>query len=85
MTDTPNRQPLSPAAQAVLDAYGNEVGGSAAITSYERRGITAALRAAVGQVRTDPNLKRQIARREAEMLTLNKVLAIATELEDAND
>lgn len=44
----------------------------------------AALRAAVGQVRADPNLKRHIARREAEMLTLNKILAIAAELEGAN-
>ena len=84
MTDPQNHQPLSPAAQAVMMAATN---GNINVVNdpVYRQCIAAALRAAVGQVRTNPNLKRQIARREAEMLTLNKILAIATELEDAND
>lgn len=37
---------LSPQAQAVLDAYGNQIGGTDAIMGSERRGVAAALRAA---------------------------------------
>jgi len=37
---------LSPAAQAVLDAYGHYSGGTGCILDYELRGVVAALRAA---------------------------------------
>lgn len=74
---SPNRPPLSPAAQAVLDAYGHEVGGSAAITSYERRGIAAALRAAAeqGENLYDPH-EGKVA-----VVRVEQLLAIASELE----
>jgi hypothetical protein len=58
---------LSPGAQAVLDAYGGEVGGTAAITSYERRGVAAALRAAADHL--------------GSCNASTELLAIATELE----
>ena len=43
-------EPLSHAAQAVLDAYGNCIGGTVAMMGSERRGLIAALRAAADQV-----------------------------------
>lgn len=46
---------LSPAAQAVLDAYGNQIGGTDAIMGSERRGVAAALRAAADQVKRGPD------------------------------
>ena len=67
---------LSPEAQAVLDAYGEQVGGSAAITSYERRGIAAALRAAVLQAL--PQFSTG-----ADRAPFAPILAIAAELEGA--
>ena len=75
MTD---RTPLSPAAQAVLDAA-----REAWITKDDSRSIAAAaLRAAVAEVRTDRELKRHYAATMSEMLVLDKLLAIATELEN---
>lgn len=75
---------LSPAAQAVMIAATN--GNTNVIDDpVYRQCIAAAVRAAVGQVRTDPNLKRHIAATLAEMLTLDKILTIAAELERGND
>jgi hypothetical protein len=45
---------LSPAAQAVLDAYGNEVGWPRPY-KHERHGLAAALRAAADQVKRGPD------------------------------
>ena len=44
---------LSNAAQAVLHAYGNCIGGVDAMMGSERRGLVAALRAAADQVAPD--------------------------------
>lgn len=77
---------LSPTAQAVLDAYGNQVGGSAAITSYERRGLAAALQAAVDQAVPEEPLhggdQRWMWERDARQERRKKLLAIAFELEE---
>ena len=63
---------LSPAAQAVRQA---------AINAEPGKAIPAALCIAVHQVRTDRDLKRRFAATMAEMLVLDKILAIAAELE----
>ena len=68
---------LSLAAQAVLDAAGRRY----AVDGDLQDSIAAAIRAAVEQVRTDRNLKRHYAATIAEMLVLDRVLAIATELD----
>ena len=60
---------LSSAARVIMDAYGNEVGGVAAITSYERRGVAAALRAAALYCKRDKLI----------------LISIADELEKEND
>jgi hypothetical protein len=67
-------QSLSPAAQAVLDAYGNQIGGIDAIMGSERRGLAAALRAAAvnGGIKT---------RGGGVILDCRFILAIAAELE----
>jgi len=44
---------MSPAAQTVLHAYGNCIGGVDAMMGSERRGLVAALRAAADQVAPD--------------------------------
>jgi hypothetical protein len=68
---------LSPQVQAVLDAFR---------TNHTGQGcLAAALRAAADQVRTDHNLKRHYAATIAEMLVLDKLLAIAAELENGNN
>ena len=46
MTDTPNRPPLSPAAQAVLDAAAQAMECTDGFLPYERELMAAALRAA---------------------------------------
>ena len=67
---------LSPQAQAVLDAiFGISPAPADEIAA-------AALRAAVAEVRTDRELKRHYAATMSEMLVLDKLLAIATELEN---
>lgn len=72
---------LSPAAQAVSDAS-----HEAWVTKDDPWSIAAAaLRAAAEQVRTDRNLKRHYAATMAEMLVLDKLLAIAAELEDQHE
>ncbi len=68
---------LSPAAQAVLDAFWRQPG--------DRSAIAAALRAAVDQIQTNSNRKRHYAATASEMLVLYKILVIADELENAND
>ena len=78
--------PLSPAAQAVLDAYGNEIGGIDAIMGSERRGLAAALHAAADQVVPEPD---EAAKATFSFAALrhrwqirDRFLAIATELEN---
>ncbi len=66
---------LSPAAQAVLDAF-------LRAPCDDKLLVAAALRAAVAEVRTDRELKRHYAATMSEMLVLDKLLAIATELEN---
>lgn len=81
----PGPEPLSPAAQAVLDAYGHEVGGIAAITSYERCGLAAALRAAAEQPYEVPAHIRGQAYwpfRNGVDADRSRLLAIAAELEN---
>lgn len=70
---------LSPASQAVMDAFtgDNTIYG----LHLMRPKLAAALRAAVRQVKTDENLKRHYAAVLSEMLVLDKLLAIAAELE----
>ena len=71
---------LSPAAQAVLDAVTAELDWDARYHSHQA--AAAALRAAVAEVRTDRELKRHYAATMSEMLVLDKLLVIATELEN---
>ena len=77
MTDTTT---LSPAAQAVLDAA-NGMYRYRPDREDTRLAAAAAIRAAVEQVRTDRNLKRHYAATMAEMLVLDRILAIAADLE----
>lgn len=70
--------PLRPTAQAVLCAAARRY----AIDGDLQDSIAAALRAAVAEVRTDRELKRHYAATMSEMLVLDKLLAIATELEN---
>jgi hypothetical protein len=82
---------LSPAAQAVLHAYGNCIGGVDAMMGSERRGLVAALRAAADQ--TVPreewpdqsigfaNWNLATERCEQRKNIRTKLLAIAAELE----
>jgi len=81
MTD-PTR--LSPAAQAVLYAYEEKVGSTAAITSYERSGIAAVLRFAADQVafnNLDDSRNNLPAALECECRRIRcELLAIAAEL-----
>ena len=74
---------LSPAAQAVLDAYGNQIGGTDAIMGSERRGIAAALRAAADQVApSDADEPRNYLPMAIECQRIrSELLAIAAELE----
>jgi hypothetical protein len=65
-------QPLSSAAQAVLDAYE---------TSYTESGLVAALRAAAEEVVLP---KYQYANWEMAHLIMQEILAIAAELEGAD-
>ena len=62
---------LSPAAQAVLDAYWDD----APLESGARCGLAAALRAAADQVEPDDGVPSEVRR------VLDKLLAIANELE----
>ena len=43
-------KPISPAAQAVLDAYAEHNGGAEGMLSFERQGVAAALRTVADQV-----------------------------------
>ena len=77
-------QPLSPAAQAVLAAYGNEIGGIDAIMGSERRGLAAALRATADQLAQIPivvgePLRGSLAKSMA-VVHVADLLAIAAEL-----
>ena len=73
-------EPLSAAAQAVLDAYGNEIGGIDAIMGSERRGLAAALRELADQV--TPLLARspEDSREDERLCVRDEILAIAAEL-----
>ena len=62
------RLPLSPAAEAILSAYGNHIGGVEAIMGSERRGLSAALRELAGRINGADAVRQD-------------VLAIAAELE----
>lgn len=70
---------LSPAAQAVMESYGKEVGGTAAITSYERRGLAAALRVAAYKVAPARPVLDCCGLQEQQIR--HQLLAIASELE----
>jgi hypothetical protein len=75
-------QPLSPAAQAVLDAYDN-----APFVDYDigdRVAIAAALRAAADQVVSDPQSDPTTWTQCAFLGVREDLLAIAAELEGAN-
>jgi hypothetical protein len=66
---------LSPAAQTVLHAYGNCIGGVDAMMGSERRGLVAALRAAAAHC-----LPQTI--RDRRWIRVEDILAIAAELEN---
>jgi hypothetical protein len=68
---------LSPAAQAVLDAYGNEVGIPRPY-EHERHGLAAALRAAADQV-VPPELEEEFIDRN-QALPLTKMVQIRRQL-----
>ena len=72
---------LSHQAQAVMIAATN---GNANVVNdpVYRQCIAAALRAVVAEVRTDRELKRHYAATMSEMLVLDKLVALATELEN---
>jgi hypothetical protein len=71
----PGPEPLSPAAQAILDAYGSETGDIDCVWhSSELKGLAAALRAVVVQVAPVSTNARQMKIRD-------ELLAIANELE----
>lgn len=81
-------EPLSPAAQAVLNAYGSFTGGVEATMLSERRGLAAAIRALVDQVLPDDGdcWKRDMRgdawiRWEERKLIRAEIFAIAAELE----
>jgi hypothetical protein len=65
-------KPLSPAAQAVLDAFRP--------TSHHRKALAAALRAAADQV-----IRVQVYMTQEERSIRDYLLAIAAELEGGND
>ena len=74
---------LSPAAQAVLDAaFGRWMEIDDIDDDIPGKIAVAALRAAVAEVRSDRELKRHYAATMSEMLVLDKLLALATELEN---
>jgi hypothetical protein len=74
---------LSPAVQAVLYAYGHEIGGVDCIMGSERRGVAAALRAAADQVTpSDADEPRNNLPMAMECQRIRaEILAIAAELE----
>jgi hypothetical protein len=87
-------KPLSPQAQAVLDAFGNATGSYAWVLADEHRGIAAALRAVADQVvPNDYDPPRTSIYPEAQAFVDGKecrnesvryeLLAIAAELEGA--
>jgi len=83
MTD----QPLSPSAQAVLDAVAAQMEGewiSPDFIPYEAKKIAAALRAAADQVVPDDGVASSIER-IVEKRIRSKLLAIAAELDGIND
>ena len=75
---------LSPAAQAILQAYGNCIGGVDAMMGSERRGLVAALRAAADQVVPSNPCGDDCCITQCEEIRAD-FLAIAAELEGAND
>lgn len=77
-------KPLSPLAQAVLDAYGHEVGGIAAIISYERRGIAAVLRAMADHQQAPITDGQPIDHWNPDDRTRRELRNLAAELEAAN-
>lgn len=77
-------KPLSPLAQAVLYAYGDEVGGIAAIISYERRGIAAVLRAMADHQQAPITLGQPIDHWNPDDRTRRELRNLAAELEAAN-
>jgi hypothetical protein len=72
---------LSLAAQTVLHAYGNCIGGADAMMGSERRGLVAALRAAADQVVPLHICGTNATRAQTRVGIRHKLLAIAAELE----
>ena len=72
---------LSPAAQAVLDAYENQIGGTEAIMGSERRGVAAALRVAAKQCQIEWNYHPDYPETEW-VVVASDLTAIAAELEN---
>ena len=83
MTDTPNRPPLSPAAQAVADAYDNTP--EKPTGNHRYHWLAAALRAAADQVVPEPDDAAKetfsIAALRHRWQIRDQFLAIAVELE----
>lgn len=73
--------PLSPAAQAVLAAYGNQIGGIDAIMNSERRGLAAAIRAVADLVVPLHICGTNATRAQTRLGIRHKLLAQAAELE----
>ena len=73
---------LSPAAQTVLHAYGNCIGGVDAMMGSERRGLVAALRAAADQVVPIPRLPYDSCCDIHAAAIRAELLAIAAELQN---
>jgi hypothetical protein len=84
-------KPLSPQAQAVLDAFGNATGSYAWVLADEHRGIAAALRAVAKELGPKRKLEpgyifsasAEQWHHEFQLEAERKLLAIAGELESA--
>jgi hypothetical protein len=72
---------LSPAAQAVLEAYAEHNGGIETVLLYERQAVAAVLRAAADQVVPLHICGTNATRAQTRLGIRHKLLAIATELE----
>jgi hypothetical protein len=78
----PGPEPLSPAAQTILDAYGRETGDIDCVWhSSELKGLAAALRAAADQCKIEWHYHPDYPETES-VITVSDLLAIADELED---
>jgi len=78
----PGPEPLTPAAQEVLEAYGYEIGGTDAIMGSERRGLAAALRALAEHKQKSIVYGKPIDFWTPTPYTRQELLNIASELEN---